>query len=240
MRRIRIFHPGELSSGLTVMLEKNASHHLLQVLRKNIGDTFFIFNGKELEYEATLVSNQKKIACVAVGKSIVVNTESKLSIHLGQGISRSERMDYAIQKASELGVTEITPLFAEFCQVQLTAERMEKRIAHWQAIAVSAAEQSGRTNVPVVHSPIAFAQWVKLSEKIKWICCPRTQIKKSLPEKVARCLLTVGPEGGFSQSELTLAEQNDFLFLSLGPRILRTETASIVAMTLLQKEFGDL
>ena len=154
MRRIRIYHKGELSAGLTVMLEQHASHHLLQVLRKKPGERFIIFNGYGGEFDATLVSANKKTACVEIGQWHERKVESDLFIHLGQAISRSERMDYAIQKSVELGVFEITPLLTEFCQVQLSKERFEKRVSHWQAIAVSAAEQSGRCVVPIVHPPV--------------------------------------------------------------------------------------
>ncbi|EKD77748.1 MAG: hypothetical protein ACD_42C00198G0002 [uncultured bacterium] len=240
MRRIRLYHPHHLTTGLTVMLEKNASHHLLQVLRKKTGDTLFVFNEKDGEYDATIQSEQKKIACIEIGKYHERKTESPLRIHLGQGISRSDRMDYAIQKATELGVAEITPLFSEFCQVQLSAERMEKRIAHWQAITVSAAEQSGRCAVPVVHPVMPFSEWITQNEKIKFICCPRPTEQNMLSEKIKNCLLTIGPEGGFSQAEIENALQQNFSILSLGPRILRTETATVVAMTVLQSWCGDL
>src|SRR3990167_7085676 len=161
MRRIRIYHQGNINSGITVMLDSNASHHLLQVLRKKSGERFIIFNGGDGEFDATLISANKKTACVEIGAFHPVKTESPLKIHLGQAISRGERMDYAIQKSVELGVSEITPLFTEFCQVQLSENRIDKRVAHWQAVAVSAAEQSGRCVVPIVNQPILFNDWIK-------------------------------------------------------------------------------
>ena len=241
MRRIRIYHQNNLASGLAVMLDANASHHLLQVLRKKPGERFIIFNGRGGEFDAVLVSANKKTACVEIGEFYDRKTESALKIHLGQAISRSERMDYAIQKSVELGVFEITPLMTEYCQVQLSQERFEKRVGHWQMIAVSAAEQSGRCVVPTVHQPIKFSEWIKKENPVKIICCPRQAKNNStIPATEKNMLLTIGAEGGLSDQEIQAALQENFMTLSLGPRILRTETATVVALTLLQQQFGDI
>src|SRR3990167_8737878 len=199
MRRIRIYHQGNINSGITVMLDSNASHHLLQVLRKKVGERFILFNNSGGEFDATLISANKKTACVEIGAFHPVKTESPLKIYLGQAISRGERMDYAIQKSVELGVADITPIFTEFCQVQLSENRIDKRVAHWQAIAISAAEQSGRCAVPIVHQPISFNDWVKQKRDVKIICCPRTPNAQNqlIPEN--NISLTIGAEGGFSE-----------------------------------------
>ena len=242
MRRIRIYHPNDLSTGVTAMLDAGASHHLLQVLRKKVGERFIIFNGQGGEFDATLISSNKKTACVAIGEFHERNTESPLKIHLGQGISRGERMDYAIQKSVELGVFEITPLFSEFCQVQLSENRIDKRVAHWQAIAVSAAEQSGRCYVPVVHAPVLFSEWIVQSHDIKLLCCPKTSANTNFPAHIPQKKMSVaiGAEGGLSEREIQAALAENFISFPLGPRILRTETAAVVALTLLQERFGDL
>jgi 16S rRNA (uracil1498-N3)-methyltransferase len=241
MRRIRIFHKGELSVGLTVLLDQNASHHLLQVLRKKAGERFILFNGNGGEFDAVLISANKKTACVEIGTWHDRKTESALSIHLGQAMSRGERMDYAIQKSVELGVTEITPLFSEFCQVQLSENRIDKRVAHWQAIAVSAAEQSGRCAVPIVHPPVSFETWIQQSHDTKFICCPRQKKGEHMPIDATQTIaITIGAEGGFSNKEINAALESNFMPLSLGPRVLRTETATVVALTLLQLQYGDL
>lgn len=241
MRRIRIYHKSDLSTGLTVMLDQNASHHLLQVLRKKPGERFILFNGNGGEFDATLVSANKKTACVEIGEWRERNNESELMIHLGQAISRSDRMDYAIQKSVELGVNAITPLITEFCQIQLSKERFEKRVSHWQAIAVSAAEQSGRCVVPVIHKPVLFSEWVKQTADLKVICCPRqTEIKTAEKHEKKSVMVAIGAEGGFSDREVHLAQQEAFIVMNLGPRILRTETATVVALTLLQHQLGDL
>lgn len=241
MRHIRIYHPNTVNTGLTVLLDVNASHHLLQVLRKKTGDRFIIFNGQGGEFDATLVSANKKTACIEIGAFHEKNTESDLKIHLGQAISRSERMDYAIQKSVELGVADITPLITEYCQIQLSQERFAKRVTHWHMIAVSAAEQSGRCVVPTVHPPILFSEWIKKNNEIKIICCPRHNKNNfSRDNKMQNIALTIGAEGGFSDREVQAASQENFIVMPLGPRILRTETAAVVALTLLQSQWGDL
>jgi 16S rRNA (uracil1498-N3)-methyltransferase len=240
MRRIRIYHSGNLSTGLTVMLETNASHHLLQVLRKKVGERFWIFNGNNGEFEALLVSANKKTACIEVGNFHARETESFLSIHLGQAISRGERMDYAIQKATELGVTAITPLITEFVQIQIADNRIDKKIAHWQAIANSAAEQSGRCAIPIIHPPMKWNDWITHQNELKIICCPRQQSILDATASAKNISIAIGAEGGFSDREVTDAFDNHFTALPLGPRVLRTETATVVALTLLQARFGDL
>jgi 16S rRNA (uracil1498-N3)-methyltransferase len=241
MRRIRIYHTGDLSSGLTVMLDTSASHHLLQVLRKKAGERFIMFNGNGGEFDVTLVSANKKTACVEIGEWHQRAVESELSIHLGQAISRGERMDYAIQKAVELGVSAITPLLTEYCQVQLSENRVDKRVAHWQMIAISAAEQSGRCVVPVVHSPMSMDQWILQKAALKIICCPRQEKNNFIEVMQSKnMMLAIGAEGGFSDHEVRAALQENFVSLSLGPRILRTETATVVALTILQSQWGDM
>src|SRR3990167_2800674 len=219
------------------MLDPNASHHLLQVLRKKAGESFWIFNGLHLgEFEATLISTGKKSACAKIGAFYERHTESPLKIHLGQAISRGERMDYAIQKSVELGVFEITPLFTEYCQVQLSDHRIEKRVAHWQAIAISAAEQSGRTAVPKIHIPCHFSEWIKQSAELKILCCLEHEAEKNFVslENATHMMVGIGAEGGFSTQEIQAAQAQHFKFMSLGPRILRTETAPVVALAFLE------
>lgn len=245
MRRTRVYYPHSLIQHEKITLDAIASHHLLHVLRKKIGDIIFLFDGEDAEYACTLVEINKKNIVAQVGKKFFPNTESPLLIHLGQAISRGDRMDYAIQKSVELGIFSITPLITEFCQVTLSDDRMEKRIAHWQAIAVSAAEQSGRCAVPQVHMPVHFNDWVHHATSstmdIKLICCPRqdetTDFPSVAPKNIA---LTIGPEGGLSDLEIKQALSKHFVLFSLGPRILRTETAATVAITLLQQKWGDL
>jgi 16S rRNA (uracil1498-N3)-methyltransferase len=205
------------------------------------GDALIVFNGQGGEYECSIDALQKHSVLLRVLSKGEVNRESPLAIVLAQGISRGERMDYTVQKATELGISEIQPMFTEFCSVKLAEDRVEKKIAHWQAIAVSAAEQSGRTAIPLVKNPLHFREVLKRSgslligdteaaaEPIKHLSLPKPPI-----------VLLIGPEGGFADSEISEAVKAGAKRISLGPRILRTETAGLVAAALLQSYFGDL
>ena len=243
MRRIRIYHPQLLSADETATLNSDASKHLLQVLRKKVGDTFIVFDGSGAEFSAEIIGIEKKQAVFKVGQSCFPEVESSLSIHLGQAVSRGDRMDYAIQKAVELGVAQITPLLTEFCQVKLSKERFERKVSHWQSIAISATEQSGRCVVPTVNTPIQLTDWIgQDTSDLKYICCPR-MTKNDAQDSTTRpktASVIIGPEGGFSDAEVMYAVQEKFQSLSLGPRVLRTETAAVVALTLMQSRFGDV
>ncbi len=242
-RRTRLYYPDKLISGEKIILNIDASRYLLTVLRKTIGEAVFLFNNTDFEFESALVEINKKQAVIQVGAPSNPNIESNLKIHLGQAISRGERMDYAIQKAVELGVDEITPLFSEYCQIKLKSDRVDNKISHWQAIAISAAEQSGRTKVPKINLPEEFNIFIQKKDELKIICLPKQNkdlldLKNTaIPKNI---LLLIGAEGGFSDAEIQLALKQDFISMSLGPRILRTETAPIVALSLLQQKWGDL
>lgn len=238
--KTRIFYPAEIKLAEVLHLPKESSHHLINVLRMTVGEPVLVFNGQGGEYECTIESIQKNSLTLSVSNWLNINRESTQPIILAQGISRGERMDYTIQKATELGVHEIQPMFTEFCTIKLPEDRAEKKIAHWQAIAVSAAEQSGRTAVPLIRPPKNFQQ-VLQSEGSLLIAEPEAGISiKTLSPPTSPIILLIGPEGGFSEAEITAALKAGAQKISLGPRILRTETAGPVALTLLQNYFGDL
>ncbi len=164
-----------------------------------------------------------------------------MHIHLGQAISRGERMDYTLQKSVELGVQIITPLFTERCGVDLQGERLEKRMQHWQQVIISACEQSGRCYIPELKAPCSLEKWLmELKVDLAWIMDPRASTPLSAIQKsVGRVALLCGPEGGLSELELDQAKQHGLLGLLMGPRILRTETAALTALSLLQAQWGD-
>ena len=170
------------------------------------------------------------------------DVESPLKIHLGQGISRGDKVDFTIQKSVELGITEITPIFSQRCGVKLSGDRLAKKHQQWQKIAIAAAEQSGRNFVPVVHPPIDIKEWLEqASDAIKLTLHPRAEhsIKTiQVPTEGVRFL--VGPEGGFTDAEIDIAKQQNFVDIRLGPRVLRTETAALTVLSALQLQFGDL
>ncbi len=243
MRNPRIFQPSQFSINETVTLSDDAFGHVVRVLRLKSGDNITLFNGEEpFQYSATLCNVSKKSADVTINAQQENNSESPLNIHLGQGISRGDRMDFTLQKSVELGVNTITPLFTERCGVKLNAERLEKKLQQWQKIVISACEQSGRASVPVVAEPMLLTDWLKQeTSALKINLHPKAQHSiMSLPVENARVRLLIGPEGGLSDEEISQANENGFVDVLLGPRVLRTETAALTAITALQCRFGDL
>jgi 16S rRNA (uracil1498-N3)-methyltransferase len=242
MRCPRIYTPQKLTANSTIPLDAEAAHHVARVLRMQCGDALTLFNGDGSEYAATIASADKKSVQVAIGNVNSVDRESPLAIHLGIAISKGERMDWVIQKAVELGVTEITPLQTERVEVRLNNEREEKKLSHWQAIAISACEQSQRNRIPVIHAPQSLSNWLdSINTEAKFVLHHRSDIAlesyATPPKSVA---LLIGPEGGLSESEIKMAEKKDFSPLRLGPRVMRTETAPIAAISVLQFLWGDL
>lgn len=239
----RIYQAIPLAAHTLIQLDEAASHHLARVLRASIGDELHIFNGNDLEHLGVIEAITKKTVTVALQQPLQrPSTESPLEIWLAQGISRGEKMDYTIQKAVELGVKKIIPLFTERCNIKLDEERSSKRVQHWQSVAISACEQSGRQCVPEVTAPQTITNFLqKTVADYGFILSPYAKQKlKGYPiSRTARITLVIGPEGGLSEQELCLAEQHHFLPLNLGPRVLRTETAALAAITALQCYFGD-
>ena len=241
MRIIRIYQASPLSVDKTLLLEETTWRHVCQVLRLKVGDAFILFNGDGHDYHAQLTQVDKRHAKALITDKKIKHHESPLLIHLGQGISRSDRMDYAIQKSVELGVNEITPLLTDYSEAYST-ERLTKRQQHWQQIAISACEQSGRAVIPVVHTPIPLAIWVTnlTSDHLKLILSPRANaMNNTLTCPTQRLTMAIGPEGGFSDDEILHAQQEGFDAIALGPRILRTETATSAAITVAQWLWGD-
>lgn len=249
----RIFHPADLNSNTVIALDEKASHHLLRVLRLAEGSLLQIFNGNQQEYLAEISSVDNRTCRVLLKATVHTETESPLSLHLGQGISRGEKMDFTIQKAVEMGVHRITPLLTEFCNVQLPPERWQKKMEHWQGIIISACEQSGRTRIPHLDPPTAFYSWIVQADPpgitnaenttgLRLIFAPAgtRSLRDALPSHpISSVIFAIGPEGGFSAQELERAKQHHFDNIKLGNRILRTETAAIAAAAVLQNQFGD-
>jgi 16S rRNA (uracil1498-N3)-methyltransferase len=238
MRLSRFFIDAPLSLGEHELPEAQA-HYIGRVLRMAEGDALQLFDGSGTEFRGTLLEVGKKRVRVQLDDSIAGQSQSPLRIHLGQGLSRGERMDWAIQKATELGVSEITPIVSERCEVRLKDERAEKRQAHWQQVAVSACEQCGRSVVPVIHSPVPLADWLERTEAdLKLVLHPVAEPLTShdKPETLA---FLIGPEGGLNDAEVEQAKAAGFHAARLGPRVLRTETAPVVALSVAQQLWGD-
>jgi len=240
----RLFVSGALSNGAEIELDGDRSRYLGKVLRARVGDRVTVFNGEGPEWPATLLRISRSSVSLALGDSFEAGTESPLKIHLVQGISRGERMDIVVQKATELGVKRITPVLTEFGVVKLDPDRAEKRREHWQKIAASACEQSGRTRLPLVDTPLPLKKWFgakPAAVDAEWILTPRAVMPlASLAAPQTKICVMIGPEGGFSDSEYEDAEVSGFKAVSLGPRVLRTESAAIAALSVMQALWGDL
>jgi 16S rRNA (uracil1498-N3)-methyltransferase len=238
----RIYHPGPLAIAATILLSPEASRHLSTVLRKKIGDTITVFNGEGGAYQSKILSQTKNHVQVLVESFNPDECESSLAIHLGQVISRGEKMDFTLQKAVELGVSAITPLYATRCGVKLDVDREAKRLRHWQQIIISACEQCGRNRVPPLHAPQPISNWVtSLNGMPGFVLDPIGAVTlKTIEASHHQLALLIGSEGGLTPDEITFANSQGFTSLQLGPRILRTETAALVALTALQVRFGDL
>lgn len=217
--------------------------HAVRVMRLKVGDTLILFCGDGFDYLCALTQVEKKSATVEVLSRTQVSNESPLNIRLLQGISSGDRMDYTIQKAVELGVHEIFPLSTERCVTKLSGDRAEKRVEHWQGVAIAACEQSGRAIIPLVHAPLTLAQWLSqhaTADSLNLLLNPvGAQRLASLNPRKNAIHLLIGPEGGLSAAEIALASQHHFQSIVLGPRILRTETAALTAMSVMQSLWGD-
>ncbi len=244
MRVNRFFVDQALHTTDEVRLDAEASHHLTRVLRLRPGAHLRVFDGAGAEFEATLVSATRRGARLSVEESVANDTESALRLTLAQGISRGERMDLVMQKATELGVARIAPLLTERSVVRLDAERRARRAAHWRRVAISACEQSGRSRLPVVDEPLGFEQWLDAMPAGG----TRLTLRPGAAKRVRdlgrpaddQATIVIGPEGGLSPREKESLETEGFVPVSLGPRTLRTETAALAILAALQSHWGDL
>lgn len=240
MRTTRFYLPQSLSPNATVELTAEASHHAFTVLRLKEGAPLIVFNGAGGEYTAQIVSASKKSVMIQTDSFNPVDNESPLLTHLAMGISKGERFDLVLQKATELGVSEITPLFTERTEVRLSKDREEKIQQRWQNIVINACEQSQRNRLPKLNTPVDFSVLLdnEKSEK-KIILHHHSQQSLDKTHKPKSVCLLVGPEGGFSDTEFQFATQQGFVALTLGPRVLRTETAPLAALSVVQMLWGD-
>jgi 16S rRNA (uracil1498-N3)-methyltransferase len=258
MSNLRFYNPENLKIGATVKLSDNAAAHATRVLRLEISDEIVLFNGDGNDYNCAIASIKKNETLVIVKSFVKITNESPLKITLLQGVSSGDRMDYTIQKAVELGVTAIVPIITTRSVVKLSNERAEKRLAHWQNVVHSACEQSGRAIIPPVSAPVQLSAWLqantradsgdaknKSDESTRILLNPTGALRLAeLPKPVDNIELRpvellVGAEGGLSQSEIDTALSQGFQSVVLGARILRTETAALVAIAAMQTLWGD-
>ena len=242
MRIPRVFINQKIISSETISLPEDKAHHLLHVLRLRVGDQIKLFNNSRLEFKAEITEVTKKAVQAQVKGDGQLENESPLDINLCLAVSRGPHMDFSIQKAVELGVTVIIPIISEFGNVKLTDKRIENKLSHWTKIIIGAAEQSGRNTLTELQSPVTFDEWIN-SESIetKLILHPgaeQTMSKINLQDN--KLTLMVGAEGGFSDLEFQKALDSNYIPVSLGPRLLRTETAVACSVSNAQQLWGDL
>jgi 16S rRNA (uracil1498-N3)-methyltransferase len=244
MRIPRIYTSGNLHASQIVSIDAQAHKHVKDVLRLNVGDRVSLFNGDGYDYAGTITELNKKSTLIQLGKQSQTDTESPLHIHLLQPLCRSEKMDWCLQKATELGVSKITPFVSARVNIKLSGNRLNKKMEHWRSVINSACEQSGRAIIPQLSPPLSLEKAINDSptDCIKVIATPTASQNElgTLDSNAEKCVCLIGPEGGFTEEETVNANLADFQSCLLGPRILRLETAVIATITLTQARWGDL
>lgn len=246
MRTVRLYQPGLYQAGQTLALSKDRMHYALNVLRLKSGQAITAFNGEGQLAEAILAVNSRRDAQLNVLSVEPCIAKTPLQTTLVQAISRGDRMDHSIQKAVELGVTTIQPVFSAHCEVKLNSDKREKRRQQWQNIVINACEQSGQNRVPKVETIQTYSEWLSQFTSTPFYCiCLDPLASKALPdlpqpEANQPVHILVGPEGGLTAEEIEQAQNAGAFDIKLGPRILRTETAGPALLAILQAKWGDL
>ena len=244
MRLIRIHVESPLATGAQVELRGKAAEHVARVLRLGAGDKITLFNGDGVDYPSEIKALHKSSLTLAVRSAALARAESPLAITLVQGIARGERMDLVVQKATELGVTAIVPIATMRSVVRLDTETRAKKLSHWRGVAIAACEQCGRATLPAIAEPSDFESWLARPsppQTLRVLLSP--QADASLVATAARARrieMLVGPEGGLEDTERDLALTVGYRACRLGPRVLRSETAAVAALAVLQSVAGDL
>lgn len=243
MRLTRVYVPGPLHPGRRCTIRDAAANHIARVLRLRPGDPLGMFDGLGAEYAGRIEAVRRHEVVVALGERRDGQSDSPLQLTLAQGVSRGERMDWVVQKAVELGVTRIVPVLTGRSVVRLDAVQARSKQRHWHGIAVAACEQSGRSRLPEIATPLTLeAFFVALpAAGLRVLASPHANTRLgALPSAASEVLVLVGPEGGFAEEEERVALARGFQAVRLGPRVLRTETAAVAALAVLQQRFGDL
>lgn len=246
MRRIRVYVDAPMQVGRAVVLPEFAAHHAVRVLRLREGDPLILFNGDGHDYTGVLAHARKDMVTVQLGSSERIDRESPLHVTLVQAMARGEKMDLVLQKATELGVSAVLPVITERTEVKLDDDRLDKRLMHWKYVMASACEQCGRTQLPSIGAPIALHELASsfgAPVDREWRIAlhpPEGDAASPWPQAVDRVVLVVGPEGGLTARDLAQLAQAGFAPVGLGSRILRTETAGLAAISILQSRYGDL
>lgn len=242
MRISRVHTELPLATGQELVLGADASHYLSRVLRLRLDASIHLFNARDGEFLARVAAIEKKAVTVLLQERRREPAPPRLSIHLGLGLSRGDRMDFGIQKSTELGVTQITPLYSRFGEVKLSGDRADNKRRHWQQIAVNAAEQCGRLDVPQIYAPIPLQEWQDaVHDDTPCLMLDPSGADTLTGQPITSAVnVVIGPEGGFAAEELESARKAGFRIVALGSRVLRTETAPIATLAILQHLYGDM
>lgn len=237
MKHVRLYQNAPLKINDTLVLDEYGSHHLIKVLRFPQGQSITLFNGDGYDYQANVLDAKKQCQVDIVSRTFN-STESCLNLTLAQGVAKGEKMDFLIQKAVELGVNQIVPIFTQRCVVKLKGEKLKKRAQHWQKIIIGACEQSGRSTVPKLLEPLDFDNFIEQDFGKTFVLHHRAQQSLLEFDKTSQATIIIGPEGGLSEHEIAHAIQQGAYPLLLGSRVLRTETASLAAIANMQLLWG--
>jgi 16S rRNA (uracil1498-N3)-methyltransferase len=251
MRLTRVYVEAPVATGKRLVVEGSAANHITRVLRLRSGDLLTVFDGSGGEFGARIEEFRKDSVVVTVEEHRLLDRESPLPLTLAQGISRGERMDWVIQKATELGTSRIVPLFTKRSMVRLDERQAERKLQHWRAIAIAACEQCGRNKIPELAAPVDFFDVLPADDSgaMRLLLSPTGNLRIEDLAEVGQDLapgvrkgitVLIGPEGGLEEVEQEAALAAGFKAVQLGPRVLRTETAAIAALTIIQRYFGDL
>ncbi|MFL0810463.1 MAG: 16S rRNA (uracil(1498)-N(3))-methyltransferase [Agarilytica sp.] len=241
MRIPRIYTPQALTPNSKVELDAEASHHILKVLRMDVGRPLTIFNGDGDQHTGSISRINGKSAVVILQNVETLPNIPEIDIEIAIGMSKGDRLEWVIQKATELGAAKIVPLFTERCEIKLNAERAEKKLTSWKQVAISACEQSQRNVLPNISAPTKLADYLeKCHSDVKFIMHHRSEKSLQSISKPNSAAILIGPEGGLSDNEIKLAQARGFAPLKIGPRIMRTETAPLSALSIMQYLWGDL
>jgi 16S rRNA (uracil1498-N3)-methyltransferase len=243
MRLTRVYVEAALSGGTRGLISGNAANHIARVLRLGVGDAVTLFDGRGGEYACRIEALKKDAVEVAVGEHLAIERESPLAVTLAQGVSRGERMDLVMQKATELGVQRIVPLITKRSVVRLDPGQAQKKLQHWRGIVIASCEQCGRNRLPELATPRDLQEFLgteAATGALRLLLSPAAALRIGAIKPCGQVTVLIGPEGGLAPEEAEAAIAQGFLGVQLGPRILRTETAAIAALAAIQQALGDL
>jgi 16S rRNA (uracil1498-N3)-methyltransferase len=241
----RFYHSKSININETIIMDDFAAHHALKVMRLKTNDQLILFNGDGSDFTGQVIRISKRRVEVSIKSKKNIKNESNLKVILLQALTSSEKMDLIIQKTTELGISEIQPIICERSIVKIKNEKIEKKLSHWRQVSIAACEQCGRAKIPTIHKPENIIKYLEKTESkkdTKIILSPEAtkSLNNFIPNMKQDIKVLIGPEGDFTKQELDFSIQKGFSPIKIGPRILRTETASMCILSILQYKYGDI